>query len=245
MKYLILFFLSVPSFLFGQEVTKDSTYITINGGTVRESRVVEYANGLEDPIHGAPETFVNYAARKQAEWTRKTLRIASDARAAMKWQKELTEIRRENADIEAATGISPLDTIMALLAAPFLEAGWVLRQDTANRNVVFSVNASGNFRHKVGNDATKAATLYYGVVHLNNYPATGTDTYLYEKTNGNYSNVSGTIVLRKPGATSNSIQPALQPRENEQPVQVQENPVMVDKDGNIIKPKKKKSKKKQ
>ncbi len=233
MKYLILIFLSVPFFLFGQEATKDSLVIvSTGGGNFEEAQFVEYSNGAKHETHTPIGTAIDVANKKQAEWTRKTLTMASDARFILTFQKRITEIKRENNTIKALTGISPLDTIQALLVSPFLEAGWTLKADTVTRPMVFSVNGSGAFRHKVGTDAAKGADLFYDIIRLNNYPTTGVNTDLYKKNNGNYADLSGRYLLRRPGGPANSPQPVLQPAE--QPAQ------NVDKNGKIIKSKTKK-----
>lgn len=243
---IFLLFLFATS-LSAQDVTKDSiAVVSIGGGMVQATHYLEYSNGAKVTTVSAPETAVNYANAKQADWTRKSLRMGSDARLILTFQKALTELERENTDVKALTGISPLDTIQAALVAPLLESGWKIRVDTASTDIVFSVNASGQLRHKVGAATTRNATMYHEFLVLKNYPTTLTNMVFVKKANGNYSDFSGRYIIRKPGATSNSIQPALQPAPKESETPTVEQPQEVDKNGNVIKSKsKKKSKKKQ
>lgn len=197
MKY--LFFLLFPTLLSAQEITKDSSYTELVAGKYYAVRQVEYETGDQQTTKTLLGTSDQVYTDATNRFSNGAQSMATDAAFISNFAKRLTEIIRENTSLKTLIGKSPLDTLQAKNLPVFTAAGWTIKEPTGARDVVFSVNGAGQMKYKVGTDALKNCTLFgLWVVRLNNYPTTGTNTDLFRKQNGNYGDLLGNFVLKKP-----------------------------------------------
>jgi hypothetical protein len=204
---LILFALLIFS---GVSAQSDSTVIRLIGGVYYNVsfQMVDSVRGTSTTDFSGDGTADGSFNVEKGKMLRAATEMTTDAQFVSGFSKRLTEIVRLNNDLKALYNRSPLDTIQAAYSADFLRPGWTIRENGAvARNIVFSINAAGNFRHKVGSDAAKSAIIFGDVIRLLNYPTTGGTKDFYKIKNGNLVTLDRDYILRKPGSNQALAQP--------------------------------------
>lgn len=177
---------------------RDSSYVELIGGVYYQVRDVVYPSGDQLTTKTQIGTATDALELSVAKYTRQSAQMAEVARTASFYKARITEIIREgNAAKGPLKGASPLDTLQARTIAPFLVPGWTIKNGGVTQ-IVFSVNAGGLFRYKLGTDPIKNAVLLGSIIRLRNYGQPGEDVDLYVGDNGNYADILRRYILRKP-----------------------------------------------
>jgi len=128
-------------------------------------------------------------------------RLANSAAEVSRANRIISEAVAAAGKIDTLTGVSPLKIIQDKYDDVLLTAGWTIDQGAGFVSLVFTVNAQGNLRYSINGAATKAATIYGdGVIRLNAYPSTGTNTdfYLSENSSRYFSLPNRAAIIKKP-----------------------------------------------
>lgn len=206
---LIYIFLLCSLSAFGQEITKDSSFIELIGGKYYQTRYVERDNGnveITKALMGAgTDTDAFNAALQNVRQSVRTM--ANDAAFVSQFPKQLTEIKRQNDATKILLGKSPLDTIQAREIATYLAPGWTMKTSGVSTpaDVVFSVTANGQMRHNLGT-APRNVTFFGDAMRLHNFPNSGATTDFFRLQSGNFTTLDRAYILRRPGNNQQSAQ---------------------------------------
>jgi hypothetical protein len=202
MKHIIFFlFLAFAPALSAQEVSQDSSVIFNANGAFWKRQTVIYTNGeslVRVTLLGDTTQTVNAytnAFRSLAST------LANDARFILTFRRQLNEVVRQAADIEAVTGANPLDSIYAdsLVFAP----GWQISSAAGNQALAFNTNAQGQLRYNIAGGTNRNAFYFGDIIQLRNFPyatgLTGVTVNFYRRTDGKYSDLLQNHILIPPG----------------------------------------------
>jgi hypothetical protein len=203
MKYIILFllFALATATLTAQEVSQDSSVIFHQNGQFWKRQTIVYTTGeslVRTTLLGDTAQTVNAytnAFRSLAST------LANDARFILTFRRQLNEVVRQAADIEAVTGANPLDSIYAdsLVFAP----GWQISSAAGNQALAFNTNASGQLRYNIAGGTNRNAFYFGDVIQFRNFAyatgLTGVTVNFYRRTDGKYSDLLQNHILIPPG----------------------------------------------
>jgi hypothetical protein len=202
MKHIIFFlFLAFAPALSAQEVSQDSSVIFNANGAFWKRQTVIYTNGeslVRVTLLGDTTQTVNAytnAFRSLAST------LANDARFILTFRRQLNEVVRQAADIEAVTGANPLDSIYAdsLVFAP----GWQISSAAGNQALAFNTNAQGQLRYNIAGGTNRNAFYFGDIIQLRNFPyatgLTGVTVNFYRRNDGKYSDLLQNHILIPPG----------------------------------------------
>ncbi len=191
----------MPLFAFSQGAvaTKDTTWQVADNGAFYEVRLVEYSNGESNLnrrlIGDTASVFRAYMAEFEAAGNRMA-NVANEARTN---DKEIRTILRRRDSILAQFNRDATDTLTAKYAGPLLVSGWVVYEDTAALDVVFSVNAQGQLRYQIAGYPVRNAFIVARSMRLQGYKDTGRAMDIYSAPGGNWGSVDNRIRIRLPG----------------------------------------------
>lgn len=196
----ILILLFLPFLSFGQHiVTKDSSWQVDSDGKFYTVRQVEYSNGesslTRSLVGDTASVFRGYLAEFEAtgNW------MANAANEARTNDKEIRTILQRRDTILAKFGRDITDTLTAKYAGPLLISGWVVYEDTAALDVVFSVNAQGQLRYQITGYPARNAFIIARTMRLQNYKDTGRSLDIYAAPGGNWGSADDRVRMRLPG----------------------------------------------
>ena len=195
----------MPLFAFSQSigtvtvVTKDSTWQVAANGAFYEVRLVEYSTGESSMnrrlIGDTASVFRGYLAEFEAAGNRMA-NVANEARTN---DKEIREILQRRDSILAKFNRDITDTMTAKYGGPLLTSGWVVYEDTAALDVVFTVNAQGQLRYQITGYPVRNAFVISRTLRLQNYKATGRPLGIYAAPGGNWGSADDRVRMRFPG----------------------------------------------
>lgn len=199
MKKVIFIFL-FPAFAFGQPfVTLDTTFRTSANGFFYENREVEFSDGTFSKTRTKIGDTLTIFTTYLNSFTSQSNQMAGAARAASRFGRDITRLKQQNSEALAATGRDVLDTLTARYSAPLLLAGWVVKDTSGIKDIVFSVNANGQLRYTITGFAARNADLFGGILRLNNYLSSGEDVDFFKAISGNWFTIDDKTKLRFPG----------------------------------------------
>lgn len=105
----------------------------------------------------------------------------NDVRYTSGFAKQITTVFREADQVQAMTGMNPIDTMRAKQINLWVGT-WNVRGDTS-QTITISKTTAGGLRYKVNSGTFKSAQVISNwIIRLNGYPTSGTSTdfYLYE-----------------------------------------------------------------
>jgi hypothetical protein len=202
MKHIIFFFLfalALPSF--AQEVSQDSSVIFNQNGQFWKRQTVIYANG-ESLVK---TTLLGDTATTTATYTnlfrQQAATFANDVRFILTLRRQLNELVRQAADVEAVVGISPVEQLY--LDSLVFQPGWQTNSGAGNQALTFNTNAQGQLRYAI-NGGTNRNAFYFGeVIQFRNFPyatgLTGVTLNFYRRNDGRYSDLLQNHILIPPG----------------------------------------------
>ena len=191
----------MPLFAFSQGAvaTKDTTWQVADNGAFYEVRLVEYSNGESNLnrrlIGDTASVFRAYMAEFEAAGNRMA-NVANEARTN---DKEIREILQRRDSILAKFNRDITDTMTAKYGGPLLTSGWVVYEDTAALDVVFTVNAQGQLRYQITGYPVRNAFVISRTLRLQNYKATGRPLGIYAAPGGNWGSADDRVRMRLPG----------------------------------------------
>jgi len=191
----------MPLFAFSQGAvaTKDTTWQVADNGAFYEVRLVEYSNGESNLnrrlIGDTASVFRGYLAEFEAAGNRMA-NVANEARTN---HKEIREILQRRDSILAKFNRDITDTMTAKYGGPLLTSGWVVYEDTAALDVVFTVNAQGQLRYQITGYPVRNAFVISRTLRLQNYKATGRPLDIYAAPGGNWGSADDRVRMRLPG----------------------------------------------
>ncbi len=191
----------MPLFAFsqGNVTTKDSAWQVAFDGAFYEVRLLEYSNGesslTRSLVGDTAWVFSAYLAEFEAtgNW------MANAANEARTNDKEIRTILQRRDTILAKFGRDITDTLTAKYAGPLLASGWVVYEDTAALDVVFTVNAQGQLRYQITGYPVRNAFVISRTLRLQNYKATGRPLDIYAAPGGNWGSADDRVRMRLPG----------------------------------------------
>lgn len=126
--------------------------------------------------------------------------LAVDSHRVSRTKQIITEVNDDAAEVLTKSGADPLKVIQDRYQAELLQPGWTINEGAGFIPIVFTVNAQGNLRYNVNGTGAKGAKIYGGVIRLNNYPASPTDTDFFLNENGNryFSLPNRNVIIKKP-----------------------------------------------
>lgn len=213
MRYLFLFlvmFLGCSAFA-QRTLLTDSTWISNESGLFFENHIAIYDNGETE---GGYKRLLGDTTKVVDKFTGKfeqdAARFANDAKVIVEYPAKIRELIRQDADVVALTGLSPLKTLVSRYSAPFTDTTWAIRQNGVNLGVVFAVNAQGNLRYTLDTFPTKTAIIFGDVIRLNNYRNTTDDVIFYRIGSNSFSTIDKMVILRVSGP-GNTFRISVQP----------------------------------
>lgn len=196
--FLLFAFCLIGATISAQDTTIDSTYMEVVGGVYFNTRSVTYPSGDILITKTRLGTAVQANDFSISRFTEQAAAMAQVAQSASTYRGRISEIIREANAAKLILGISPLDTIQVRNQTLFLVSGWTMKTGAVIDAMVFSVNAQGLLRYKLGADVLKNAILLGPILRLKNYSTTGDDLDLYLLPSGNYTDMTRRRILRKP-----------------------------------------------
>jgi hypothetical protein len=203
MKYILfLLFALATATLTAQEVSQDSSVIFHQNGQFWKRQTIIYTTGeslVKTTLLGDTAQTVNTytnAFRALAST------LANDARFILTFRRQLNEVVRQAADIEAVTGADPLELIYAdsVVFAP----GWTISSGgAASQALNFSTTAAGQLRYNIAGGTNRNAFYFGEVIQFRNFPyatgLTGVTVNFYRRADGKYSDLLQNHILIPPG----------------------------------------------
>jgi hypothetical protein len=206
MRYILFLLLFLPLFATAQrETVTDTSYITTTNAKFFETRYIVYDNGESSTtvtlIGDSAAVRDLYANRISTE----AAQLNAAAQIVIKRNKTLSELNRLDTYATALLGAarSPLLSIQTAQEWPFYAnntgvPGWTLIDASGTRTVTFDHNTAGLLRYRISTGTRERLIVFGDVIRLRNYPAANSDTELYKLPSGSYTNLDGTVKLRKP-----------------------------------------------
>lgn len=211
MKYFICLLFLFPLFANAQRtVTLDTTYQTNADGKFFDVRRVEYTSGessLTKTLIGDTTTIYN---NYRLEFLRRGEQMANDARAARRFDKDITDIINKNDLAASVTGRNILDTLVKQFSGPLLASGWQITDGTNTTDISFQVNANGKLRYTIAAQ-TKTAVLINNTMRLLNYLNTGQPIDVFKSAGGNWFTIDDRIKIKFPGNQGQNQAPPKSP----------------------------------
>jgi len=199
MKNIIFLFL-FPAVVCGQTaVTKDSVWQTSENGAFYETRLVEYSNGessLNKRLIGDTLTVFNSYL---SVFTSEANRMANASEQTKDFDRTLRGMLDRRDSILATLGKDLTDTLAAKYAAPLLQSGWNILQDTANLSITWSISNSGQLRYEIEGYVTRNAFIFGRAIRMNNYRDTGKSLDIYAMPGGNWVSLDNAVKMKLPG----------------------------------------------
>lgn len=200
MKNIIIFLFLLPAIVHSQTVvTKDTIWQTSENGAFYEVRLVEWSNGessLNKRLIGDTITVFNSYI---SVFTSEANRMANSAEQTKDFDRTLRGMLERRDSILAILGKDLTDTLAAKYAAPLLQSGWNILQDTANLSITWTINNSGQLRYEIEGYQTRNAFMFGRAIRMNNYRDTGKSMDIYAMPGGNWVNLDNSVKMKLPG----------------------------------------------
>lgn len=184
----ILFFIAlfVCSNATAQRDRTDSSYVKWDAGAWYRVTVTKYDNNESDITQrfiGDTATLLNQFTEKVEQGTGTR---ANDIAVVSEYPKSNREIIRENDELIAKAGKSPLDTLEDKYSEQFLVPGWTIKTDAGTFNIVFNKTNAKKLRYQYNGTTTQKQTDLFSnsLIRLRDFPATGVTTDFYRSPNG-------------------------------------------------------------
>lgn len=213
MKHILFCFLMllVGSAMAQRELVTDSTWISNENGMFFENHIAVYSTGEQE---GGYKRLLGDTSQVVDKFTGKfeqdAARFANDAKVIVEYPAKIRELIRQDADVVALTGLSPLKTLVSRYSAPFTDTTWAVRQNGVNLGVVFAVNGQGNLRYTLDTFPTKTALIFGDIIRLNNFKNTADDALFYRIGSNLFSTIDRSMILRVSGP-GNTFRISVQP----------------------------------
>lgn len=211
MKYFIYILFLCPLFANAQRaVTLDTSYQINAAGKFFSVRQVEYTTGessiTKNLIGDTATIYKNY----MLAFLRRGEQMANDARAASRFDKDITDIINQNDLAASITGKNILDTLVKQFSGPLLLSGWQITDGINTTDISFQVNGNGKLRYTIAGQ-TKTAVLINNTMRLLNYLNTGQPIDVFKSAGGNWFAIDDHIKIKFPGNPGQSQSPSKSP----------------------------------
>lgn len=202
MKQTLFIILLFPAFLFAQDVTRDTYYITTSGSNFFETHRIEYSTGA----YSETSTLIGDTTSMLSVYVNK---IASEAQqqaiagqTAYRMRQKTTEWAKLDTITTARLLRSPITAIADSYEREFLTGSWEIQFSNTTTAVTFPRLSTNKRIRLLPSGSTAKTMLIYGpVIRLVNYPFTGLNTLFQLKEgywiNLEYGDATKRVVLRR------------------------------------------------
>jgi len=179
-----------------QNVSSDTAYTYFEQGKFYAATRINFDDGayqITTRLIGDTAALVNsYRAAYQRE-TLTFSRLAEQLQAA---DRALTRMIREDAEVTATTGISPILSIQREIDSTFLVDVWVIDDGATQQSITFNRTPAGKLRANIAG-TNRLVHLFGPAMRIINTPSTGQATNFYRINANTWSDANRRTFIRR------------------------------------------------